>query len=247
MDKKTILFKELAQYYDLIYSFKNYEDEAKLLLSLIKEYKQSPGNSLLDVACGTGKHLNYLKDSFQCAGTDINNEILAVARTNISNVDFIEADMINMRLNKKFDVLLCLFTAIGYLETYENLAKTWETFALHLKPGGVAIVEPWFTKETCDIGTPHMKIYDSEDLKIIRMSVPKIDGDFSILDFHYLVAEKDKEVKYYKDSHKLALFEPDKLITIMQKAGLKAHFIHPELMGKRGLYIGVKPIISQIQ
>lgn len=72
MSKKPI-FKDLAKYYDLIYSWKEYKNEAQVIKSLIEKYKKSDSNNLLEVACGTGKHIQYFKDSFSILATDANN------------------------------------------------------------------------------------------------------------------------------------------------------------------------------
>ncbi|GAG89663.1 unnamed protein product, partial [marine sediment metagenome] len=56
------MYKKLAKYYDLIYHWKDYEKEAHSVKDLIKKYKKSDGNKLLDVGCGTGKHLEQFKD-----------------------------------------------------------------------------------------------------------------------------------------------------------------------------------------
>ena len=155
MSKKSI-FKELAQYYDLIYSWKNYQQEANKIKSLIKKHKKSVGHDLLEVACGTGKHLPYLKDSFSILATDLNKAMLSIARNNIPDVMFKPADMVKLDLGKKFDVILCLFSSIGYVRTYPNLTKTIKNFAQHLKVGGVVIMEPWFIEAIYKTGLPSM-------------------------------------------------------------------------------------------
>jgi len=42
------------------------------------------------------------------------------------------------------------------------------------------------------------------------------------------------------DTHKLGLFETDKTLELMEKAGIQAEFLKDGLMKDRGLYIGVK-------
>ncbi len=59
--EKRGMYKELAKYYDLIYWRNDYKKELNTVRKLIKKYKMAEGNSLLEVACGTGKHLEYLK------------------------------------------------------------------------------------------------------------------------------------------------------------------------------------------
>lgn len=150
----------------MIYSFKDYEKESKEIIDIIRQLKKSVGNQLLDVACGTGKHLTYLSEHFNCTGVDANPEMLKIAESRFPNIPFLTADMINMHLNKQFDMILCLFSSIGYVKTYSNLAKTWKNFADHLNPGGIVIVEPWFTAEQYKIGLPYMTTYDGQDIKL---------------------------------------------------------------------------------
>ncbi len=70
--KKQSLYRELAEYYDLIYARKNYKKEIEKINKLIVKHKKSGGKSLLEVACGIGNHLQYFKQNFSCTGTDIN-------------------------------------------------------------------------------------------------------------------------------------------------------------------------------
>ena len=234
------MYKEFADIYDLIYSFKDYKKEVKKIKKLIKKYKSTDGSELLDVACGTGEHLQYLKDSFICTGVDINEGILNVAKKKVKGVIFKPADMVNFDLNNKFDVIISLFSSIGYVKTYDNLEKTIVNFANHLKQGGVLIIEPWFTKSNYWVGHPGMTTYDGEDIKIARLNSSKIEDDLSVMDMHYLIVEKNKDVKYFVDKHELGLFDTDKTLELMKKAGLKVEFLKDGLMKERGLYIGVK-------
>lgn len=45
---------DATKYYDKIYSFKNYDQEAGRIAQIIEEHLCSDGRRLLDVACGTG-------------------------------------------------------------------------------------------------------------------------------------------------------------------------------------------------
>jgi len=234
------MYKKLAKYYDLIYHWKDYEKEADSIKDLIKKYKKSDGNKLLDVGCGTGKHLEYFEDEFSLVGIDINNEMVEVAKTKFKDAIFEQGDMIDFNLKTEFDVILCLFSSIGYVKTYPNLEKTMLNFKNHLKGGGVLIIEPWFTKSAYWVGTPGMTTYDGEDVKIARLNSTKIEGDLSVMEMHYLIAEKDKDVIHFADTHELGLFETDKTLDFMEKAGLKAEFLKDGLMKDRGLFIGVK-------
>jgi ubiquinone/menaquinone biosynthesis C-methylase UbiE len=234
------MYKELAKLYDLIYNWKDYEKESKIIKELIKKYKNTEGNKLLDVGCGTGKHLEYFKEDFSCIGIDLNEEMLEIARNKMRNVSFKQGDMINFDLNDCFDVITCLFSAIGYVKSYNNLESTIINFSNHLKTGGMVIIEPFFTKSGYLVGLPSMTTYDGEDIKIARLNTTKLENDISVMEMHYLIVEKGKDVEYFVDRHEVGLFEVDKFLQIMKTSGFKAEFLNNGLMRGRGLYIGIK-------
>jgi len=238
--QKQMLYRDLAQYYDLLYSRKEYAGEATKLKKLIAKCKQSYDNELLDVACGTGRHIRCLKDQFQCTGVDISKPLIAVARHNVPDVTFLTADMTTLNLGKTFDVITCLFGSIGYVKTVPKLRRTIRNFARHLQTGGIVIIEPWFTKAAYRAGSAHMTTYSSEIVKIARLAVSQLKGNLSIIDMHYLIAEKDKPVKHFVDRHELGLFETDQTLQILKEAGLKTRFVKNGLLRDRGLFIGVK-------
>ena len=235
-----VLYRDLAKYYDLIYQGKDYAREASELKKLFSRYKRSAGMRLLDVACGTGLHIRHLRDEYDCTGLDVAEEILRMARKNVEDVEFIQADMTSFDLGRRFDVITCLFSSIGYVKTYRNLRKTFQNFSEHLVRGGVAFVEPWFTRDVYDVGRPSMTTYDDEDLKIARLSVSEIRDGVSVMDMHYLVAERGRRVRHHVDRHELGLFEVDETLRIMAESGLESQFTSEGLMPGRGLYIGCK-------
>jgi ubiquinone/menaquinone biosynthesis C-methylase UbiE len=238
--KSQTIFKSLAKHYDLLYSWKDYKKEVEAIRELIRTYKKSPGTDLLEVACGTGKHAELLQDDFSIVATDLNEDMLRIARRRCKRVSFIRADMVNLELGRQFDVVLCLFSSIGYVRTRARLRKTLVNFARHLKVGGVVIVEPWWTRAGYKVGAVTMTSVGNDDVKIARQSVSKVRGNVSIMDMHYLIAERNKAVTHYIDRHELGLFERSDMLTFMREAGLRARFQEQGLMQGRGLYIGVK-------
>ncbi len=80
------VYKELARYYDIIYINKNYRTEVAEILEIVTKLKKSKGNSLLDVACGTGKHIEYLQHNFSCTGIDLSQDLLDVVGSKLKGV-----------------------------------------------------------------------------------------------------------------------------------------------------------------
>jgi predicted TPR repeat methyltransferase len=118
------MFSQTAQYYDTIYlAMKDYNTEADTLTTFIHQYGHSPGNRLLDVACGTGLHLAYLKQHFQVEGLDLDEQLLTMAQQRLPDVPLHHADMTGFALGHPFDVVTCLFSVIGYVKTLAHLSR----------------------------------------------------------------------------------------------------------------------------
>jgi len=101
----------------------------------------------LDVACGTGNHIQFLKKYYKITGIDLNKDMLKIAKKKFPKLKFQQANMISFDLKNKFDFVTCLFSSIGYVKSYTNLKKTIASFSKHLKSGGVLIIEPYLTKK----------------------------------------------------------------------------------------------------
>ncbi len=234
------MFSQTAQYYDKIYAFKDYYAETTCLRALIDEHLRSGSNRLLDVACGTGRHIEYLKTHFEVEGVDLDAGLLESARQRNPTVALHCADMTAFDLGRTFDVVTCLFSSIGYVKTLENLARAIACMAHHLKPGGLLLVEPWFTPGTWHPDTVHAVFIDEPELKIARINTSFVDGRVSFFDLHYLIGTPAK-TEHCVEHHELGLFEQSEMLEAFTAAGLDAIYDENGLTG-RGLYIGRKPL-----
>ncbi len=237
--KTEKMWSELAGYYDILYSWKDYEKEAAVIHKLIRQLKKSPGNELLDIACGTGNHIRYLKKHYKVTGADLNKEMLKIAKKKFPRLTFHQLNMVSFDLKKRFDVITCLFSSIGYVKTYTNLMKTIDTFSWHLKPGGVLVIEPFIPRNKFYSGIPFADFVDEPDIKICRMSVSKRRGNMAILDFHFLIATR-KGIERLRDKHELGLFDVERVLRLLKSHGFRAKYLREGLMEERGLFIAVK-------
>jgi ubiquinone/menaquinone biosynthesis C-methylase UbiE len=234
------MFRKSAKFYDAIYASagKDYAVETQKIHALIEKHKKSSGNTLLEVACGTGMHASHLSKTYQIEGLDLDPEMLAIARQNHPDILFHQADLIDFDLKRQFDVLTCLFSSIGYVKTTARLNQAVQTMTRHLVTGGVLLVEPWFTPEQWHPGKVSGMLVEEPDLKIARMNVSEVDGNLSFFDFHYLVGTPEG-INYFTERHELGLFTNNEYLEAFRLAGLEV-FHDPEGIYGRGLYIGVK-------
>jgi ubiquinone/menaquinone biosynthesis C-methylase UbiE len=237
-----MMFSKSAQYYDEIYASidKDYEAEANQVHNIIQEYKQTPGNLLLDVACGTGFHAGLLSKYYQVEGLDLDPGMLKVAKKKHPTIRFHQADMTDFDLKRQFDAVLCLFSSIGYVKTKSRLQKAMRAMSKHLLPGGVLLIEPWFRPEQWTVGRVVTIRVDKPDVKIVRMSHSGKRGNVSLLRFHYLIGTS-QGVEHSLEMHELALFTHQEYMDAFQAARLNVTH-DPEGLSGRGLYIGTNSL-----
>jgi len=234
-------FSKSTEHYDTIYDAvgKDYEKEANRLRRLIERHKRSEGRSLLDVACGTGRHIQFLRRFYSCEGLDLQPKLLSIARKRNPRIVFHRGNMLTFNLGKQFDAITCLFSAIGYMRTIRELNRAIRNMAHHLKPGGVLIVEPWLVPGSI---IPHhigAVFVNQPKLKLARMNVVVVKGRLSIMRFHYLLGTPDG-VRHMTELDEFGLFTHKEYLTSFRNAGLKVKYDRKGLIG-RGLYIGAKP------
>ncbi len=223
------MFTATADLYDLVYTWKDYVGEAARLCELIGH----EGGTLLDIACGTGKHLEQLGTHYRCEGLDIDPRMVEIARSRGFTVH--EGDMTTFDLGRRFDVVTCLFSSIAYAP---SLDKAVANLARHVAPGGVLAVEPWLSPEVIVPGRVGMHTADTEAVKVARMNSITVEGRASILDFHYLVGRQGG-VEHLTERHVLWLWNRDEYAAAFTHAGLEATCDEEGLMG-RGLWIAVR-------
>ncbi len=233
------MFTKSAELYDAIYQ-KEYAAEVARLEEYLRRHKRSAGNALLDVACGTGGHIKHLRERYRVEGLDLDPSILAVARRGNPGVPFHEADMISFDLPQYFDVIACLASSIGYVRTVDGLHTALRTFARHLVPGGVALVEPWITPDRYEPGRVIARFVDEPELKVARVNISSVEGRLAVLNFHYLVGRVEG-VDHFTERHELGLFTEEEYRQAFRGAGLDTAYDPHGLIG-RGMYIGVKPL-----
>jgi SAM-dependent methyltransferase len=231
------MYSSAAEVYDLIHtSYKDYAAEAAELASLIRE-SHPRAQAILDVACGTAEHARRLTvdHRFQVDALDINPEFVRLARTKLPHGRVFEADMMSFDVPGRYDVILCLFSSIGYAGTLENVERTLMRFRAHLSPRGVVLVEPWFAPGVLEPGRITSRLAEAGGVSVCRMSYTSVSGRVSRSHFEYLIG-RDSGIQHVRELHELGLFTTDEMLECFRRAGLVA--MHdPKGPYGRGLFI----------
>ena len=145
----STVFSDYARYYDLLYRDKDYAAEAEYVAGLIRKFHPS-AQSILELGSGTGMHAIHLaKQGYEVTGVDLSPGMVNIARSNVEATPqpstlnlqpiFLEEDIREVRLNKRFDAVIALFHVISYQTTNEDVTAAFETARHHLNPGAIFI------------------------------------------------------------------------------------------------------------
>jgi SAM-dependent methyltransferase len=231
------MFAKSQEFYDVVYSFKDYAKEAEDILTMIRRNSDC-GETVLDIACGTGKHLEHLKTSFKCFGLDVDPGLVEIAQKRNPECEIFLDDMVTFDVKRRFGVALCLFSSIGYAETPARLEATISRVAAHIEPGGLFIVEPWLHPDKYSTGRLDADFIEEANLKITRMNTTEREANVSVILFHYLVGQ-GTEISYFIEEHKLGLFTDAEYRSALANGGFRIAE-HTTEFSDRGHYICVK-------
>ena len=221
------MFQDSANYYDLLYSFKDYQAEADTLAGMLGDC-----STLLDVACGSGEHYRFLSRRFEVDGLDLNPQFLELARLKNPRGRYFEGDMSAFDLGQKYDAVTCLFSSIGYLHERQQIVECLRCMARHARR--LLLVEPWFEPQQWNNGRTQMLTHETEDLKICRVSRSSQEGELAVMECRFVVA-RPEGLDSFEEVHRLRLSTRAEMESAFAEAGLDCIYDDQGLDG-RGLY-----------
>jgi SAM-dependent methyltransferase len=166
-----------AELYDLFYGAKPYAAETGVLHGLLRRLSQQPVRRVLDIACGTGSHAIELERlGYEVVGCDISEDMLVRAREKAraasSDMRFERQDMRALDVaSAPFDAVLCLFDAIGHVQTTAAIRQTFRAVHRHLRNDGLFVMEFWHAAAMAGRHDPlRVRRFTTESGEILRLS-----------------------------------------------------------------------------
>jgi SAM-dependent methyltransferase len=129
-------------YYHILYKDRDYK-EAQSFMDSLTNYLNLPENgSILDLACGRGRHSIYLNTlGYRVIGVDLSENSIAHAKAfENDTLQFRRHDMTQPYPNK-FDAVFNLFTSFGYFEDDSYNLKTIQAMSEELNETGFGVID----------------------------------------------------------------------------------------------------------
>ena len=219
------MYGDLADWYDLIDPVADHEDEAAMMADLLARAGVA-GGALLELGCGAGNNARWLRDRYDLTLTDLNPEMLARSQAQNPGCAHVLGDMRSLRLGRRFDAVL-VHDAVCYLSTEADLRALAETIAVHLRPGGVALVSPDTVREAFFEATDETFATDGHGraLFMTEWSWDPDPDDTSYRVEFVLQLRRGAEVQVVHDPHEEGLFPVATWLAALASAGLEVEAV----------------------
>ena len=201
-----------------VYQHRNEADAKELVQLILKNVSLDRNASVLDLACGAGRHsILFAKRGFKVTAVDLSDNLLRVAKKstekNKVNIDFLKSDLRQFAFCKSFDLIVNLFTSFGYFECDAENLKLFETVNKYLAPSGYFVLD-YFNKTFIE----NNLVKESRDnfRQISLVQKRHIEKNRVIKDIYI---NRNGTTARYKES--VRMFSREELISAIEKAGLK--------------------------
>ncbi|MGV3504257.1 MAG: class I SAM-dependent DNA methyltransferase [Adhaeribacter sp.] len=237
---EIIQFEKYASFYDLLYKDKNYGIEADYIDAIIQKFIKHarPQTRVLDLACGTGKHIFELyQKGYQVAGSDISTQMIEIAQQNASKKEweipfyaysFQEAHQIK----PAYDVVISMFSAVNYLTSYQDQVKAFTNIYNLLDEGGVFVFDYWngnaVVKDYSPVKVLRKKGQEEEILRISETNIDTLTQDVFVK-FSCLLLENETKTLEFQETHHLHYYFPAEIRNLLMQCGFEVEHICPFL------------------
>lgn len=198
-------------YYHILYKDRDHEEAKDFMRNLTAFLKLKKSATILDLACGKGRHSIYLnKLGFKVTGVDLSVNSIAYAKQFENESLKFEVHDMCLPMHKKFDAVFNLFTSFGYFENENDNVRTLQAIKADLKNGGSGVIDfmnvnkvisnlvPEETKTVKGIKF-HLKRYIQDGFIYKEIAFTDEDKDFRFTEKVKALTLKDFQ-KYFEQS-----------------------------------------------
>jgi SAM-dependent methyltransferase len=149
-----------SEHYRRLYTHRSAAEAAAFVDALVGRLQPTPGASMLDLGCGTGRHaVRLAARGFDVTGLDLAASSIEVAkRLESPTLRFRRHDMRAPFGVRAYDCVFSFFTSFGYFDDPAEQVAVVRNMARALKPGGRLVLDYLNVRYADDHTTPEESI-----------------------------------------------------------------------------------------
>ncbi len=222
------VFDEMGVYWAEISDQNQTERQMQLIKNTL-----NPEGLVLDLACGTGRHLIPLsKEGYSMVGLDISTKLLRIAKNRWSHAEVVQADMRFLPFKPHvFSAVVSMDTSFGYLPSAEDDLQSLNQVQEVLGKNRVLVVDVFNREHVINRGRvsrqPEWREYPS--FFLLQKRTVTADGGF-LCDLWTVRDKVDGQVRVFE--HVARLYALSQLQGLLEKAGFKIKAVYGDYDGQ---------------
>ena len=142
---KNMFESELAEYYDLMRQYRDYDAECEFANNIIQK-RHPDAKSILDIFCGTGEHaIRMAQRGYTLTGIDASQDMINIAKEKTDkvgvSVDYKCTDINDFKSTQIYDAAYCLGYTFLYMLTHADVLDFFKIIHNTLTPEGVFLLD----------------------------------------------------------------------------------------------------------
>lgn len=225
MQNSTIFSPLHASWYDRWHRTKDYPAEVDQLRKIFE--REGPVESIMDIGCGTGRHLELLAAAgHEVVGVDRSPVMVEQTRQRLapfgSRAGVVESELRDLAVGREFDAVTMMFSVLGYQVTNDALREALGVVHRHLRPGGLFLFDILDGAVVLSQGVRGgVTVVADGDRQLLRATtgVLHLDDQIYELRMRLWALDGDRLVEHVEESHPLRFFLHRELELLLQVTG----------------------------
>lgn len=247
------LYANLAGYYDQLCAEVDYAQQCEFANRAFSCFASSGGRDYLDLACGTGPHLQCMEGlGFSLVGLDNSARMLQLASLKVPSARLLLSDMAALDETGAFDLVTCFLYSIHYSYPPEKLRETLRRVWRALKPGGIFVFNAVDAAGACQAHPVTTQLAEGES-RLTFESGWHYRGRGDVLDLRLAITRHGPDgVQRWEDHHCMSALSFRELAGMLETSGFESTLLEHDYTSMRDwdgksfnvIVVACKPIVD---
>ena len=217
-------------FYDCMFDQKSFSlalEQSKQIVDLVCH----PVHSVLDLACGPGRHMiGFAQMGLSVTGVDLSSYLLNRAANHLAEQELsatlVHSDLLAYEPTQKFDLITNLFTSFGYYDQPKENQQVLDQAYKWLNDSGTLIIDTFGKEQIAHIMEPvHCTEYPNGDLRFER---PMLIDNMNVFANEWILVQGDQAHRWEYQHH---VYTASELSSMLKQAGFQQVDIYGSLAG----------------
>lgn len=219
-------YSVFARYYDELTANIDYVRRGEYFHEIIKRFKATKENILLDLACGTGSISEVMaRLGYDVIGVDNSDEMLGMAIEKKFdsglNIQYLCQDMRKLDMFGTVDVIICALDSINHLANLNDVRKVFEGAAFFCEMNGLFIFDVNTLYKHREILANNTFTYETDNVYCIWENTLNAETDEVRMNLEFFEREENGLYSRSSESFSEKAYSEETIEKLLEESGFK--------------------------